>query len=136
MFEVIKPSKPLADTKALKVKLVQAMEETVTDGIAFMADYPEPQVLTKTGYIRTGTLARSWFRGKGPSSVKVSSDRIEGIIGSNGNMAPYNKYVEGPEDTQSSMMAGAGWQSIEQLISKVVEPGLKKRLDEIFGGLK
>jgi hypothetical protein len=110
------------------------MEDTVTDGIAFMADYPEPQVLTKTGYIRTGTLARSWFRGKGPSSVKVSSDKIEGIIGSAG--PPYNKYVEGPEDTQSSMMAGAGWQSIEKLIARIVEPKLRERLDKIFGSLK
>jgi hypothetical protein len=130
MFEVIKPSKALVDTRKLQSDLVKAMEDTVQDGVTFMREYP-PQTLTQTGYVRTGTLMRSWSK-----SVKVGTDRIEGTIGSSGNMAPYNKYVEGPEATQSHMMAGAGWQSIEKLIARIVEPKLKERLDKIFGSLK
>lgn len=122
MFEVIKP-KPLMDPRKIQAELVKVMEDTVQDGITFMREYP-PQTLTKTGYVRTGTLMRSWSK-----DVKVSTDRIEGTIGSNGGMAPYNLYVEGPEQTH--MMASAGWQNVEMLV-KLVETKLKARLDKVF----
>lgn len=129
----IKPNKVLVDTRALQKELTEAMEDTVTDGIDFMTDYP-PQVLNKTGYVRTGTLGRSWMRDAKTSNVRVTADRIEGVIGSAG--PEYNKYVQGEKDTQSRLMRGAGWQSVDDLIKRVVEPKLKARLRAIFRGLR
>jgi hypothetical protein len=122
MFEVIKP-KPLMDPRKIQTELVKVMEDTVQDGVTFMREYP-PQTLTKTGYVRTMILQKSWWK-----KVYVLSDRIEGIIASSG--PPYNKYVQGPEDTQSSMMAGAGWQNEEKLIARIA-PAFKARLDKVF----
>lgn len=98
-------------------KLLEAIHkgvrDTVVEGQRFIADYP-PQSLTKTGYRRTNALKRSWSH-----SVKKDGNRIEGIVGSNSNMAPYNRWVQGNSEDQVPMFAAAGWRGIADLKEKM-----------------
>lgn len=111
-MEVIKPKKPLIDLAKFRPGLKTALRDIQLDGTRFMADYPD-QVLTKTGYIRTGTLKRSWLQAH---PVIDRGTSMETQIGSNANMAPYNQFIEGPADMQVPMFRGAGWQNVEDLI--------------------
>ena len=85
--------------------------QIAADGKRFIATYP-PQVLVKTGYVRTNTLKRSW-------SSKTRSTRLEITveIGSNANIAPYNRVVQG--DPQGKLFAGANWRNVDDLEKKV-----------------
>ena len=56
-------------------------------------------------YKRTGTLGRSWQQ-----RVARETDSIVGVVGSQGQIAPYNIYVQGPQ--QSRMMELIGWKKI------------------------
>ncbi|KKK82872.1 hypothetical protein LCGC14_2799060 [marine sediment metagenome] len=84
--------------------------QIAADGKRFIATYP-PQVLVKTGYVRTNTLKRSW-------SSKTRSTRLEITveIGSNANIAPYNRVVQG--DPQGKLFAGANWRNVDDLEKK------------------
>lgn len=94
----------------LQTKLVAAMRDTVSEGVKYAQTYP-PQVLTKTHYHRTHTLARSWS-----GEVRASGGGlIAGHVGSNANIAPYNVWVQGPAGQQRQMFAGAGWDGIDHL---------------------
>ena len=59
-------------------------------------------------YKRTGTLGRSWQR-----RVARETDSIVGVVGSQGQIAPYNVYVQGPQ--QSRMMELIGWKRIDNI---------------------
>jgi len=59
-------------------------------------------------YKRTGTLGRSWQQ-----RVARETDSIVGVVGSQGQIAPYNIYVQGPQ--QSRMMELIGWKKIEDI---------------------
>lgn len=85
--------------------------QVAADGKRFIATYP-PQTLVKTGYVRTGTLKRSW-------SSKTASTRqsITITIGSNANIAPYNRVVQG--SPQGKLFEGANWRNADDLIKKV-----------------
>ena len=93
--------------------LQRLMTKTVAEGNRFIAKYP-PQRLKKSGYKRTGTLKRSW-------SFKVSNERrrITGTVGSNSNIAPYNKYVQGK--TQRRLFRGVGWRNVNTLEARMVK---------------
>jgi hypothetical protein len=99
-----------------------AMVSVTADGQRFIAKYPA-QTLRKSGYRRTGTLKRSWS-----SKVTASTDKITGIIGSNKNIAPYNKAVQG--SPQSKLFAASTWRNIDDL-RKVVDNDLNKRAEAI-----
>lgn len=111
-MEIIKPKMPLFDLSGFRDELKQVLQDIQTDGTRFMADYPE-QILTKRGYVRTGTLKRSWMQAK---PVLDRGTEMEAEIGSNANMAPYNLYVEGTSETQVPMFRNAGWQNVDDLI--------------------
>jgi hypothetical protein len=70
---------------------------------------------------RTGTLGRSW-------SIKEAStdDRIAFIIGSNGNIAPYNRHVQ-DEPNQSRRHQRIGWKTIQD-VSRTMWPIESKRI--------
>ncbi len=87
------------------------MTKTVADGKRFIARYP-PQRLRASGYKRTGTLKRSW-------SFKVNNEgrRIVGIVGSNSNIAPYNRFVQGKR--QRRLFRGAGWKNVNTLEARM-----------------
>ena len=91
--------------------LVRLMNQTVADGNRFIAKYP-PQRLRKSGYKRTGTLKRSWsFR------VRKATTQIVGTVGSNSNIAPYNRFVQGKR--QRRLFRGAGWRNVNSLEARM-----------------
>jgi hypothetical protein len=53
-------------------------------------------------YKRTGTLGRSWQH-----KVAKETDAVIGVVGSQGQIAPYNIYVQGEQ--QTPMMVLIGW---------------------------
>ncbi len=112
------------DVDGLRRDLKSAMVSTTADGQRFIAKYPA-QTLRKTGYRRTGTLKRSW-------SFKVSASRtkITGVVGSNDNIAPYNKFVQGKRGQQSRLFAGTTWRNIDDL-RKNMENDFRKRVEDI-----
>ena len=110
------------DVMKLTRDLKAAMVSTTANGQRFIARYPS-QRLTKSGYRRTGTLKRSWS-----SSVKVSSRQIVGTVGSNSNIAPYNKFVQGRPKDVVKIFPQAGWKGVDDL-SKVLENELDKRVE-------
>jgi hypothetical protein len=123
---------PVIPAKIEKMKIFQALydavRDTTSEGHRFIAEYPEPQVLNKTHYKRTGTLKKSWS-----SLTRASAQQIEGMVGSNGFMAPYNKDVQGPD--QDPMFFRAGWHGVPELkimmnaeLSKRIEWNLKRVL--------
>ncbi len=93
--------------------LQRLMRNTVAEGNRFIAKYP-PQRLRKSGYKRTGTLKRSW-------SFKVRNEgrRIVGTVGSNSNIAPYNRFVQGQR--QRRLFRGAGWRNVNTLEARMVK---------------
>lgn len=149
---VIEAKTPLLDTLKLREALIKAVGDTVVDGKRYMQRYPPRMHLTRTQvygkpfasdrqrrwffaalkdgslevpYKRTGTLMRSWN-----GTVAVGPERIEGVIGSNSNMAPYNAYVQSEAD-QSWFMATIGWQT-EQMMLEHIEPIFGRRVNAVF----
>ena len=92
-----------------KRQIAGALRGVVADGQRFVATYP-PQRLTASGYVRTGTLRRSWS-----SKVDVTFTQITGTVGSNANIAPYNVFVQG--SPQRPIFRAAGWQGVDDLAS-------------------
>ncbi len=113
------------DRLKLTRELKAAMTSTTANGQRFIARYPA-QRLTKSNYRRTGTLKRSWS-----SNVNVSSRRIVGVVGSNSNIAPYNKFVQGTPKDVVKMFPQAGWKGVDDL-DRVLENELNKRVDRIL----
>lgn len=119
----ITPKKDLVDKARVLAALEAAMRDAVSEGHREVAEYP-PQTLTKTGYVRTGTLKRSWS-----SDVKSGGGKLEGTVGSNANIAPYNVRVQGPFGEQVEMFHGAGWMSATELRDKMTRE-LSERLQD------
>lgn len=117
------PKRPIIDILILNRQLQKDMRNTVADGQRFIARYP-PQRLTRSGYRRTGTLKRSWS-----GKTTVSRSRIVGTVGSNANIAPYNKYVQGPPRTQVRRFKRAGWQG-QRSLAKLMATQLSKRVNK------
>lgn len=76
----------------------QAMEDTMTLLLRDQRTYPSPPA--NTTYRRTFTLQKSWSR-----EIIESGDSIRGRVGSNPNVAPYNRYVQ-DEAMQARIHAG------------------------------
>ena len=121
IIQVIPRKKKLINPPRLIVGLTNAVRDTVVEGRTYAAYYP-PQRLTKTRYKRTGTLGRSWSFG-----VRVRPGQIEGDVGSNANIAPYNRRVQGARGQQDPMFRRAGWRNVDDLI-KFVRPHFLKRV--------
>lgn len=113
------------DRLKLTRSLKSAMIATTANGQRFIARYPA-QRLTKSGYRRTGTLKRSWS-----STVKVSGSRMVGVVGSNSNIAPYNKFVQGTPKEVVKIFPQAGWKGVDDL-DRLVENELNKRVKSIM----
>lgn len=97
----------LKDTNSLVADLANDVRAVAADGQRWIATYP-PQTLTATGYVRTNTLKRSWSH-----TVQRRPDAIVGIVGSNPNIAPYNRVVQG--SPQAKIMQTAGWRGVDGL---------------------
>ncbi len=101
------PRRALKDTTSLVADLANDIRAVAADGQRWIATYP-PQTLTATGYVRTNTLKRSWSH-----TVQTRPDAIVGIVGSNPNIAPYNRVVQG--SPQAKIMQTAGWRGVDGL---------------------
>jgi hypothetical protein len=110
-IRVIRPRRAIRDTTVLISDLTNDVRTVVANGQRWIAVYP-PQSLNKTGYVRTGTLKRSWSH-----SVTRRPGAIVGIIGSNANIAPYNRFVQG--SPQVKAFQTAGWRGVDDLEQRV-----------------
>jgi hypothetical protein len=126
---------PIIPANIEKFKIFQALydavRDTASEGNRFIAEYPEPQILNKTHYIRTGKLKQSWS-----SLTRANANRIEGLVGSNSYIAPYNRDVQGPESERDPMFPQrGGWRGVPELkammnieLTKRIEWNLKRVL--------
>lgn len=73
-------------------------------------------------YRRTGTLGRSWSH-----RVLTKPDRIEGVVGSAGQIASYNVLVQGARQTE--MHRQTGWKTPKEVMKKRF-PRFKKAVNE------
>lgn len=121
----IKPKGARINTTALAMDLTNAMRDVTSDGQTLAARYP-PQTLRKSGYRRTGTLKRSWS-----SRVRTRTGSIEGTVGSNSNMAPYNRFVQGRKGQQARIFRRTRWTTVDDL-EKVMQDDLNERVEEIL----
>jgi len=100
----------LGDPVKAFAAISNAVRDECVEGKRFMSQYP-PQP-ADSHYRRTGTLKDSWSFG-----VKSGNSKIEGEIGSNSNIAPYNADVQG--DDQEALFKRIGWKNVDDLQSKV-----------------
>lgn len=131
-FTVIKAPAAWVDAAGFVQDLTRMMRRAVTEGQRHIARYP-PQRLRKTGYRRTGTLKRSWSK-----RVNATSTSIEGVVGSNSNIAPYNVVVQGTRKgtgrRQGRIFRRAGWRGVDEL-DKLLEDKVEKGLQAIVDRL-
>jgi len=119
-LDPILPKGKLLDFRKMSSGLVKAMSDTVKAGQRQMQSYPPQPATLGPRYRRTGTLRRSWS-----SDVESGMNRIVGVVGSNANIAPYNRRVQGKE--QTPVFAAYGWPDVFDL-KKSVEKQLPPRL--------
>lgn len=87
-FQPIKPSKsPIRNLGKLCSRALDTMSDFVVEAQGILQPYPAPGPWMGR---RTGTLGRSWHH-----EVKSAGDAVEGIVASQGQIAPYNIYVIG-----------------------------------------
>jgi hypothetical protein len=106
-IRLIRPRRAVKDTAGLVGDLTNDVRTVAANGQRWIATYP-PQTLTATGYVRTGTLKRSWSH-----TVQRRPNQIVGIVGSNPNIAPYNRPVQG--SPQVKIFQTAGWRGVDGL---------------------
>jgi len=94
-----------------------AVRDQVAEGVRYITWYP-PQ--RNSNYRRTGTLRNSW-----DGTTTTGNRRIEGIIGSSANIAPYNQDVQGAN--QEALFKELGWRNVEDLQNEV-EKDFPKRV--------
>lgn len=95
--------------RTMPEQLDRAMQRAMTDSTTIllrdMKTYPAAP--SGSTYTRTGTLGKSWSR-----RVEGRGMETTGIVGSNGNMAPYNRYVQ-DADYQARCHRG-NWLTIQE----------------------
>lgn len=107
----IKATGPVMDRGRLLAELTKAVRDQQAEGVRFMAEYPPAR--GDSWYKRTGTLKRSWHA----PPVRVRGDSVGGDIASQGQIAPYNRKVQGEE--QDPFFASRGWRGVEVLATNV-----------------
>lgn len=87
-----------------------AMRAAMTDATSYVIARARKYPPERAGqvYRRTGTLARSWS-----SRITGSGTNTQGVVGSNGNTAPYNRIVMSRRD-QGRLFRGR-WSTIEDI---------------------
>lgn len=122
------------DVGAFNQDVVKMMRRATAEGQRKIAIYP-PQRLRKSGYRRTGTLKRSWSK-----KVSAGGNKVQGIVGSNSNIAPYNRFVQGPrkakgsDQSQLPIFRRAGWSGVDELediLQDEVQRGLQQIVDRL-----
>ena len=97
----------------------RALEGTYNDASALalreLKSYP-PQRAGST-YKRTRTLGRSWSRAFGGSGLERWV-----LIGSNENIAPYNRAVQ--DETRQARVHRGRWTNTAQNVARIIEPDI------------
>lgn len=95
-------------------KLDRAMRGGMNDATALLLrdlqTYPPQR--TGSSYVRTGTLRRSWSR-----DIDGQGLAMRGIVGSNENMAPYNRLVQ-DADRQAPIHHGLWTNTAQNVVSR------------------
>lgn len=99
-------------------QFAQVMGDFATESHDELATYPPQKAETR--YRRTGTLGRSWSH-----RVLLKSDKIETVVGSQGQIAPYNVYVQGAQ--QRKGMRGIGWKTPKEVLERLW-PKIRKQI--------
>ena len=86
-----------------------AMDDATVYVLRQMQTYPPQR--TGSAYKRTGTLGRSWSR-----RIDGSGADITGIVGSNANIAPYNRVVQ--DRTRQARVHRGRWANTAQTVSE------------------
>jgi len=123
-FRALVPKKPLIVSSAVHSRLERALNDFVYQIERSMATYPVPMP-TKSGYVRTMTLARSW------SVVRahMAGGNLVARAGSNADVAPYNRFVEG--DLQTAEMRRRQWPIVYDVAQKLW-PELRRAVQAAF----
>ena len=95
----------------------------MAEGVRFMSVYPPPPVRSR--YIRRGKLRQSWS-----FQVVTGNQRIEGRVGSNSNVAPYNRDVQG--EKQKPLFERIGWRNVKDLMKMMAE-GFSEKVQKAVG---
>lgn len=101
----------LAQTPAA---LERAMRGAMNDATALLLRELQTYPSQRTGstYKRTGTLRRSWSR-----DIQGEGLAMRGIVGSNENMAPYNRLVQSEAD-QATVHRGRWTNTVQNVVSR------------------
>lgn len=94
--------------------LARAMRGAMNDATALLLRELQTYPTQRTGstYQRTGTLRRSWSR-----EIDGNGLALRGIVGSNENMAPYNRYVQ-DADRQAAIHQGRWTNTVQDVVSR------------------
>ena len=99
---------------ATPAALERAMRGAMNDATALLLrdlqTYPPQR--TGSSYVRTGTLRRSWSR-----EIDGQGLAMRGIVGSNENMAPYNRFVQ-DQDRQAAVHRGRWTNTVQDVVSR------------------
>lgn len=101
----------LAQTPAA---LERAMRGAMNDATALLLRELQTYPTQRTGssYVRTGTLRRSWSR-----ELQGDGLALRGIVGSNANMAPYNRVVQ-DADQQAEIHRGRWTNTVQNVVER------------------
>lgn len=98
-----------------------AMRGAANDGmtyvLAIQRRYPDES--PRGAYRRTFTLQRSWS-----GKIVENGDEISAIVGSNGNMAPYNRRVQ--DETKQARVHRGRWTNTIQATARSAQPHVQR----------
>jgi len=104
----------LSALRAMPEKFEDAITGSLNDSntyfLALMKRYPPTRPNQR--YVRTGTLGRSWSA----RPVTRTANGWQSVVGSNGNMAPYNRQVQS-RDEQGHWFVGR-WRTAESAVEQ------------------
>ncbi len=114
----------------IQVAMNRAMTDATVLLLRRMKEYPPPRPQQR--YVRTNTLKRSWSR-----EVVWRGADVTGRVGSNSDMAPYNREVQDSE-TQGEPFRGR-WQTVQSVArdeQQTIGRMFNERIREQIGGLR
>ena len=97
-----------------------AMEDSTTLLLREQQTYPPQR--TGSTYRRTNTLRRSWSR-----RIRQEGSELVGEVGSNANIAPYNRYVQ--DQTQQALIHRGRWSNTVQETTRRNQATIQRYFD-------
>lgn len=120
----IRAKGPIQDRRKLMSGFTKALVDQKADGVRYMAEYPPQRAGSR--YRRTGGLKRSWHS---VTPIVRTADSISTVIASQGQIAPYNRKVQGAD--QDPLFAAGGWRDVDMLARRTQQQLPKRAQDEL-----